>query len=116
MLRLANGRHSKIMKLALVKSIDKYKEIRNRLEAVERQTNLMLNQAYTGAKGELTKVVTASGPPVEQKVMKSLVVGVKRILEEKVIANEHIKTHDMKLQRLDADGKIVPSNAMGSEE
>ena len=36
MLRQANGRYSKIMKLALVKSIDKYKEIRDRLEAVER--------------------------------------------------------------------------------
>lgn len=36
MLKQANGRYSKIMKLALVKSIDKYKEIRNRLEAVER--------------------------------------------------------------------------------
>ena len=48
--------------------------------------------------------------------MKSLVVGVKRILEEKVIANENIKSHDMKLQRLDADGKIVPSNALVSEE
>lgn len=76
----------------------------------------MLNQAYTGAKGELNKVVTATGPPVEQKVMKNLVVGVKRILEEKVIANENLKSHDMKLQRLDADGKLVPSNVIGSEE
>ena len=76
----------------------------------------MLNQAYTGAKGELNKVVTATGPPIEQKMMKSLVVGVKRILEEKVIANENIKSHDMKLQRLDADGKIVTSNALVSEE
>jgi len=48
--------------------------------------------------------------------MKSLVVGVKRILEEKVIANENIKSHDMKLQRLDADGKLAPSNVIGSEE
>jgi len=48
--------------------------------------------------------------------MKNLVVGVKRILEEKVIANENLKSHDIKLQRLDADGKLVPSNVMGSEE
>jgi hypothetical protein len=48
--------------------------------------------------------------------VKSLVVGVKRILEEKVIANENIKSHDMKLQRIDADGKLVPSNAISSEE
>lgn len=116
MLRLANGRYSKIMKLALVKSIDKYKQIRDRLEAVERQVNLMLNKAYTGAKDELNKVLTATGAPVEQKKVKSLVVGVKRILEEKVIANENIKSHDMKLQRIDADGKLVPSNAISSEE
>jgi|LauGreDrversion4_2_1035121.scaffolds.fasta_scaffold90843_2 hypothetical protein len=38
-------------------------------------------------------------------MMKNLVVGVKRILEEKIIVNENIKTHDMKLQRIDADGK-----------
>jgi len=35
-LKLAKGRHSKVIKLALVKSIDKYRQIRDRLEAVER--------------------------------------------------------------------------------
>ena len=76
----------------------------------------MLNKAYTGAKDELNKVFTATGAPVEQKKVKNLVVGVKRILEEKVIANENIKSHDMKLQRIDADGKLVPSGGMSSEE
>ena len=115
-LKQASGRYSKIMKLALIKSIDKYKEIRNRLEDVERQVNLMLNQAYTGAKGELNKAVLPGGPPVEQKVMKGLIVGVKRILEEKVIANENIKTHDMRLQRLDSDGAAVQNRALGDSE
>ena len=76
----------------------------------------MLNKAYTGAKDELNKVFSAAGAPVEQKKVKNLVVGVKRILEEKVIANENIKSHDMKLQRIDADGKLVPSGGMSSEE
>lgn len=49
-------------------------------------------------------------------MMKNLVVGVKRILGEKMIADDNIKSHDMKLQRIDADGKLVPSNAMSSEE
>jgi len=43
-LKLATGgRYNKIIKLALVKSIDKYQEIRDRLEAVERQTKLILS-------------------------------------------------------------------------
>jgi len=75
----------------------------------------MLNQAYSEAKGELNKAVQPGGPPVEQKMMKSLMIGVKRMLEEKEIANENLKTHDIKLQRIDADGKAVqispPENA-----
>jgi hypothetical protein len=39
--------------------------------------------------------------------MKNMVVGVKRLLDEKYIANENLKTHDMKLQRIDADANAV---------
>ena len=48
--------------------------------------------------------------------MKNLVIGVKRILQEKEIANENLKTHDMKLQRIDADGKVVISQPENAEQ
>jgi glycine cleavage system regulatory protein len=104
-LKLASGsRYNKIIKLALVKSIDKYTEIRDRLEALERQTKLILSQAYTGAKTDLTQA--SNTPSVEPKLIKSLTKGVKRLLEEKTVLLENMKTHDMKLQRIDANGVI----------
>jgi hypothetical protein len=51
-LKLSKGRYSKIIRVALWKSIDKYKEIRDRLEAVERQLNLLIDGSYMSAKDQ----------------------------------------------------------------
>jgi hypothetical protein len=45
-----------------------------------------------------------------------MVVEVKKILEEKKVADENIKTHDRKIYRIDANEPLPPSPPRNKEE
>ena len=98
------NRYSKVPRVALVNSINQYKVFKGRLDAAEKQISALLDSVYKDARQNIMSSTAAT--QMEFKSMKEYQSGVKKLLVQKTIANDHVEKVKKQKTKLDEFKKV----------